>query len=409
MGSEYKARLFEMIISGKGLQYIMDACADMLGNPFVFANRSLQLVGKSSSCNLYPEVFDWFEDYSGEHLQIAQEASKAGYFNAIYSNDAPVYGRISGITTNWVAARVRLKRQILGNILVADCQKPFTEEYEELMPLVCQTIAFSLQQPVQNNNGDRNYEAMLIDLLNGNMLNSTLDDMAVREHFKLLGWIFPQKIRVLIVRPANSSHTVNPTIIDAQLRSQFPLSLGIIYKNDCIRVLDSKLSEEIIEERLLQYIHTEDMVCGISRSFSSALSLKDAYLQADAAIRLRRKQKNIRLHTFDDVSGLYLLEQVTDADKISKEGMIIPEIRMLQEAGDGMCQERMQDLAAYMSCGRNVTRAAELRGVHKNSMYYRLDKIAELTGLDLKDDNNCIQVILSLSMLGYLPFCSQYN
>ena len=284
MSSEYKARLFEMIVSGKGLQYIMDACADMLGNPFVFANRSLQLVEKSSSCNLYPEVFDWFEDYSGEHLQIALEASKAGYFNAIYSSDAPVYGRISGIAKNWVAARVRLKRQILGNILVADCQKPFTEEYEELMPLVCQTIAFSLQQPVQNNNGDRNYEAMLIDLINGNILNSTLDDIAVRKHFKLLGWIFPQKIRVLIVRPANSSHTVNPTIIDAQLRSQFPLSLGIIYKNDCIRILDSKLSEEIIEERLLKYIHIEDMVCGISRFFSSVLSLKDAYLDAAAQI-----------------------------------------------------------------------------------------------------------------------------
>ena len=45
----YKAQLFEMIIGGKGLQHVMDACSDLLGNPFVFANRSLQLVCKSSS------------------------------------------------------------------------------------------------------------------------------------------------------------------------------------------------------------------------------------------------------------------------------------------------------------------------------------------------------------------------
>lgn len=47
--TDYKAQLFEMIIGGKGLQHVMDACSDLLGNPFVFANRSLQLVCKSSS------------------------------------------------------------------------------------------------------------------------------------------------------------------------------------------------------------------------------------------------------------------------------------------------------------------------------------------------------------------------
>ena len=400
---DYKAKLFEMIISGRGLQYVMDECAILLGNPFAFANQSLQLVCKSSSCSQYPGKFDWFEDQHGEKLQIAKEASEAGYFKSIYASDTPVYGRISGISANWVAARVRLKSQVLGNILVSDSQNPFPEEYEELLPLVCQTIAFALQQTGKYEYGTQNYEALLVELLDG-WTNDTLDHESVRNHFKLLGHDLPKKMRLLIVRANDPEHTVNRIVLDTQLRSQFPLSLGTLYKNDCVRILDDKLSLDMIEERLHKYLHSDHIICGMSRSFTSVFSLKDAYLQADAALRLRKPSKNKFLFQFDDVSGPYVLEQVEAARVISPNGVLMPEILELLEAKESVGFERIQDLAAYMSCGRNVTRAAELRGVHKNSMYYRLDKIMDMTRLDLNDDDVCVQVTLSLTLMGFLPF-----
>ena len=401
--SDFKARLFDMIIRGKGLQYVMDACADLLGNPFVFANRSLQLVCKSSSCSQFPEAFGWFENHRDEYLQVAREADEAGYFNSIYADDAPVYGTISGISAHWAAARVRLKNQILGNILVSDSQRPFPEEYQELLPLVCQTIAFSLQQSGKYDYRRQNYEALLIELLEKNSVYS-LDEASIRENFKLLGQDLPPEMRILIVRPTSPQHPVNLAVLDAQLRSQFPLSLGIIYKNDCVRIFRDKLSREAIEERLLKYMHTEYTVYGISRKFMSALSIHDAYLQADAAIRLRRAVPGRRLYSFDDASGPYLLEQAAAADNMSADGMIMPEIQTLLSKKEDIFLDRIQDLAAYLSCGRNVTRAAELRGIHKNSMYYRLDRIMELTHLDLADDNTCVQLTLSLLLTGFLPF-----
>lgn len=401
--SDFKARLFDMIIRGKGLQYVMDACADLLGNPFVFANRSLQLVCKSSSCSQFPEAFGWFENHRDEYLQVAREADEAGYFNSIYAGDAPVYGTISGISAHWAAARVRLKNQILGNILVSDSQRPFPEEYQELLPLVCQTIAFSLQQSGKYDYRRQNYEALLIELLEKKSVYS-LDEASIRENFKLLGQDLPPEMRILIVRPTSPQHPVNLAVLDAQLRSQFPLSLGIIYKNDCVRIFSDKLSREAIEERLLKYMHTEYTVYGISRKFMSALSIHDAYLQADAAIRLSRAVPGRRLYSFDDASGPYLLEQAAAADNMSADGMIMPEIQTLLSKKEDIFLDRILDLAAYLSCGRNVTRAAELRGIHKNSMYYRLDRIMELTHLDLADDNTCVQLTLSLLLTGFLPF-----
>lgn len=144
--------------------------------------------------------------------------------------------------------------------------------------------------------------------------------------------------------------------------------------------------------------------CGISRVFASTLSMHDGYLQADAAVRLNKKSTKGIIKYFDDVTGPFLLEQTVAANNMSAEGMILPEILPLLETSETLNSERLQDLAAYLSCGRNVTRAAELRKVHKNSMYYRLDRIMELTDLNLNDDDTCIQLIISLSLLGVLPF-----
>ncbi|WP_095171412.1 MULTISPECIES: PucR family transcriptional regulator [Blautia] len=400
---DYKAKLFEMIISGKGLQYVMDECSELLGNPFVFSNQSLQLVCKSSSCNLFPEVFNWIECNNEEKMRVAEEANSAGYFRDIYASDSPVCGNITGIQENWIAARVRLKNQVLGNILVADCQSAFTKESQELLPFICQTIAFTLQQINKPNNDYHKYAPLLIELLDGN-LDDNYNDEIVRTHFKILNQMLPPKMRILIVRPNGLERTVNMSILDAQLSAQFPLSFGIIYKNDCVRILDGTLTNEAIEERSLRYMYRDYTTCGISRVFASTLSMHDGYLQADAAVRLNKKSTKGIIKYFDDVTGPFLLEQTVAANNMSAEGMILPEILPLLETSETSNSERLQDLAAYLSCGRNVTRAAELRKVHKNSMYYRLDRIIELTDLNLNDDDTCIQLIISLSLLGVLPF-----
>lgn len=396
---DYKAALFEMIIRGKGLQDVVDSCSMLLKNPFVFSNQSLQLVSKSASCSQFPKAFSWFEESQEEMLRVAREANQAGYFRDIYAGDAPVYGTISGIPVQWVAARVRLKNRILGSILVADCQTPFTGEYAELLPLICQTIAFALQQSGQHSSGSQRYAPLLVELLEGNVVPEG-DDEALRTHFRLLGKALPEAVRILVMRPSRSEQTMNAVILDTLLSSQFPTSVGIVYKNDCVWLLDAKMSVETIEDRL-RPTQTSAVSCGLSRPCCSLRDLRDAYLQADAAIRLSAPKHTHILTQFDAALGPYLLEQAVTSRAMSARSLIVPELWHLLECREGM--ERARDLAAYLSCGRNVTRAGELRSVHKNSMYYRLDRIVDLTGLDLSDDDTCVQLTLSLSLLGLLP------
>jgi sugar diacid utilization regulator len=55
-------------------------------------------------------------------------------------------------------------------------------------------------------------------------------------------------------------------------------------------------------------------------------------------------------------------------------------------------------LAAYLACGGNVPAAAVDLAVHRTTLYYRLDRIREITGLDLDDGETRLTLHLGLAV-----------
>lgn len=396
-----KSQLFDMIISGKDIQNVMDICEQLVGNPFVLANRSLQLIAKSKSCDQFPDLFDWMENRNGEAIRYGSEAHAAGYFKRIYSSDQPVYGRLLDFPVNWVAARVRFRSQVIGSILVADCREPFSEDYGEKLPLVCQAIAYVLQQSAKHNQSMLRCGPLLTQILEGSA--GEMDGATLREHFYLLQNPLPKTMRLLVLRSPEGEQEWDIHFMDAVLFSQFPSSIGVDYSHDSVHILDAVMTVEDIKAILAQHMDPKRVVCGISRVLEDPALLRDAYLQADAAIRLGSFEDTV-VSEFDNIVGPYVLEQAAGKKGMRQEGILMPEVSRLLSENMEAGEEKLRDLAAFLNCGRNVTRAAALRNIHKNSLYYRLDRIGEVTGLNLWEDDTCIRLTLSLTLLGYLPY-----
>ena len=63
----------------------------------------------------------------------------------------------------------------------------------------------------------------------------------------------------------------------------------------------------------------------------------------------------------------------------------------------------VETLAAYLNCGRNVASAAKALHMHKNSLYYRVQRIEEAAGVDLSDEHTCFSLQLALALRGLGP------
>ena len=59
----------------------------------------------------------------------------------------------------------------------------------------------------------------------------------------------------------------------------------------------------------------------------------------------------------------------------------------------------LETVEAYLRCGKNVQEAALGANVHKNTMYYRIQKLEELFDISFDDEDLCFALQLSFRLL----------
>ena len=98
-----------------------------------------------------------------------------------------------------------------------------------------------------------------------------------------------------------------------------------------------------------------------------------------------------------------MLEVATASDARAHEEFVVQEIALIEAFDARDHTDYLRSLAAYLNSGRNVAKASRMLGVHKNSMYYRIQRIEELADVDLAEERACFLLQLSLAMRGMGP------
>lgn len=391
-----KLALFDAHLSHKGLQHLVDTAAQLLGNPLYMADLGMGIVCKSS------DMGSGAMDYSAEHdperqLFLAKLAADAGYLNWIYHHDESVIGSFEG-QPRYLAARVRDGQQVIGHVVVAEVNRPFELSDELLIPVVCQTLSFELRRTTPSDDSSEGYGPLLSKLLDG----ADMKEDIVRKRMAFVGLALPSSFRVLVFRPVDATKTISPSFLRSQLLQGFRNSAGIVRDGEVIHVIDGSLELAEIAELLRSSVYTGGVAAGASWTFREATMLWWAYQQADSALRLARAPRGI-VATYDDTLVSHVGELASQGNPAVREAMVLPQLRLLAEFDKRDGSDHVQSLAAYLNSGRSVAKAARELHVHKNSVYYRLQRINELTGLDLADERTCFLLQFSLALMGKGP------
>ena len=89
-----------------------------------------------------------------------------------------------------------------------------------------------------------------------------------------------------------------------------------------------------------------------------------------------------------------LLEDLArSADLSAFRRLVLPLVAYDRERGSDL----IKTLSVYFDAGSNASEAADRLFLHRNSLLYRLERIRELTGLDLKESE--VRLALQLGLL----------
>lgn len=112
-------------------------------------------------------------------------------------------------------------------------------------------------------------------------------------------------------------------------------------------------------------------------------SVARSFEEAEEALRVARAlAQEEGVAPFSELGVLHWLYHLPP--DVAEENTYLQHVRALAEYDAEREADLLRSLEVYLDCGGSLMEAAELLYVHRNTLLYRIDRIQELTGLDLR-------------------------
>jgi purine catabolism regulator len=153
-------------------------------------------------------------------------------------------------------------------------------------------------------------------------------------------------------------------------------------------------------ERVVQMMPTASMAVGIGKPGAGLAGLRRSFAQAQESLTLARNlYDGDRVLSYGDLGLHHLINRLQGCEELLRfyDQTLAP----VADYDASRDTEFVQTLEAFFACHGNVSQAAESLHLHRNSLLYRLERIGEITGLDLDDvdDRFSLQLALKLQPL----------
>lgn len=133
---------------------------------------------------------------------------------------------------------------------------------------------------------------------------------------------------------------------------------------------------------------------GVSSVHDGFLDVPEAYEEARLARRSLRGRAGVQ-----SLSRMSTLDYLVQTHDRTARRLVRPQVRAFVQEDLAAGGTFVETLRRYVACDLNVKLAAMELHVHANTVYYRLERIAERTGCDVRRVEELIDLLLAVSLI----------
>ncbi len=150
-----------------------------------------------------------------------------------------------------------------------------------------------------------------------------------------------------------------------------------------------------IREQLVARLHGSDVCCGVGRPARGFDNLRQSFQEAEDSVQMCRELQTQARSTFFGNSSLYnLLLALKNPTELQRFCMTW--LSDLITYDEQQHSELLDTLNTYFANNGNTALTAKELKIHRNTLAYRLNRIAEITCLDLDDADVRLNLHLAL-------------
>lgn len=139
---------------------------------------------------------------------------------------------------------------------------------------------------------------------------------------------------------------------------------------------------------------------GVSSRFTSLTEAKNALMQARAAMEIGSiYEPSMKVYLYDDYRLECMVYRLSETTNISL--YCYPQLYALLEYDKQHQTQLLYTLFVYIFCAENksISYMCEKLNIHKNTLYFRLNKAKELTGLDYEKPSVVAMIIFTFALM----------
>lgn len=159
-----------------------------------------------------------------------------------------------------------------------------------------------------------------------------------------------------------------------------------IHNNDVVKV--KKRIESIINDIEKQYKYP--VYAGVGSLGYNKLNIKRSYREADTTCDLAKRMKNEKVKVYGDIDTEVLLESISKYEK----DMFVK--RVFKDCTKEEIDKWVTLLQCYFENNGSITKTAEDIYIHKNTVQYRLGKLKDISGYDVRNIKEAVPLYLAM-------------
>ena len=241
-------------------------------------------------------------------------------------------------------------------------------------------------------------DRILSDILN----DVSQDEEMMRQSFAEFGWKADHRYLCLVLKVASTDlENMTARFLCNHLENMVENSSVFQHKGNITAFVNLTRfggDSEDVKDRIIFFLRDSFLKVGFSNEFVGFGDLQGYYNQALAALETGMRSEPYKwVHRFDDTALQYMLEHAKGA--FPARLVCSRKIMELREFDHEHNTEYYRTLECYIRNRENAVRTAKQLYIHRSTFLYRMDKIKELTKLNLEDYDTLLYVMMTFRML----------
>ena len=288
----------------------------------------------------------------------------------------------------------------IGSISFFSIGKPLRRSRADMIPLAAKIVSVEMQAGDTYMLSKGSYYSYMFKQIEEGVLKD--DNTTIARKLSMFGYQLKPYLHVVVIDLTREHLAIGQgAVLAERLHPAIKNSVYVVRDFEIVFLasLDTPRSADFCDvEQLESAISGSELGIGVSGVFSLTRRLAQAEDEARRAIALGRKLvKGGSVWAFDDLRIDDLLANVSDSQLLySYRHPSVMELIRLDAKNDTSLALTLYE---YLRNPIDPTTVARTLSIHKNTLYYRLDKIRDVFGCDIRDGQIVAEVMLTFHVL----------